>query len=264
VRAAVACGNLLRTVICEVDRRPLVWTAGGRSIALLGEFRERELELVLEAMAPWYPDGTSGVDGELHFRTQITSGGRTRGVVVHVRRHGRLDVSAAEPVLKSTLERGCNPVLVVGPPQAREDVLRELCRLCSTGLGTATAVVDPSGRIGGRGNVPHPTLRDATWIPVHSYDDVIPQCASLASYAGPRVIVTAADSLQAAERLASLGGEAAVIVAVPVDSLDPPPPGLTELADRFHAAAFWAEGSRLSGVTDLKRALAMIRRGEVT
>lgn len=260
LKAAAAASDSLRAVVCEIGRGPQLWMSTGRSVVLAGDFSRDDLERAVEAMAPWGDDGTSGVDGELHFRMLLDSPSGPRGIVVYLHRHRRPDVSKFVPVLRQAVDERRAAMVVVGSPESQEHALREAAYVASSQLGLSTALVDPQGRLGGRGRVPDRSVGAAAWIPVRHLADLVPALETVLMHARPRVLVTVLDSMADVARLLPAGGDTLLILGTPLHTLDPVPQEAVDLSSRWPLAAAMARSDALEAVPDLRRAIAKAKR----
>jgi hypothetical protein len=120
----------------------------------------------------------------------------------------------------------------------------------------STVLVDPQGRVGGRGRVPDRSVGGAAWVPVRDLRELPDVCEALLLHARPRVLVTALDTLADAGRLLRSVGSTMLVAAVPVRDLESPPQELVELATSLPLAAAVAQDGKLDPLPDLRRALA--------
>ena len=240
LHAAAATQDSLRAVICEVARGPQLWMITGKSVVLSGSFSEQDLHRAIEAMAPW-EDGTSGVDNELHFRMLLRSRSTTRGIVVYLHHHRKPDLSQLLPSLKEAAAQGRAALLVLGSPEAQEHVLRELANAASTSLGLSTVLVDPQGRVGGRGRIPHRSIGAAAWVPTRTHQEALLAIETLLTHARPRVLLTTLDSAEDLRTTLTLGGSCLVVAAVPARDLQGVTAELAELASKWPLAAVVAQ-----------------------
>ncbi|MDR7579259.1 MAG: hypothetical protein QN145_10845, partial [Armatimonadota bacterium] len=261
LHAAVAVQDSLKAVVCELGRGPQLWTNSGRAVVLAGGFSTEDLERAVETMAPWSDDGMSGVDGELHFRMLLTSPAGPRGLVVYLHRHRKPDTEQLAHALKRAVHEQRTAVLVVGSPEAREHVLRESASITSTILGLSTVVVDPHGRIGGRGRVPDRSIGPAAWAPVRGRHEVLEMASGLLTHARPRVLVTDLDLTDDAQVLVAAAGDASLVLGLPLPAFDAVPDALVEVASRWPLAAVLArQDGGVESVSDVRKAVARARR----
>lgn len=257
LKTALTVSESLRAVVCEVGRSPQLWTSGGKAVVLAGECSQEEVERAIQAMAPWGEDGVSGVDGELHFRMLLTSSLGTRGVIVYIHHHTGTDPQAVGSLIKAAIKEQRDAVLLIGRQEHQEHVLRDACRIAATVLGVSTVLVDPSGRIGGRGRVPDTSIGSAVWIPTR---DVSGTSQTLLAHARPRVLVTAADRLGGVAELLPHCSGVLLVAGTPVQSADLAAEELVELASSYRMAAIVAHPDRVEALPDLMRAAARWRR----
>jgi|GEM_PF-2400536 len=180
--------------------------------------------------------------------------------IVYLHRHRRLDLAAFVPAFKAAQEEHRPGLVVIGDPEAQERALRDICSVSSLQLGVSTVLVDPQGRVGGRGRVPDKSVGGAAWVPVRDLRELPDVCEALLLHARPRVLVTALDSLADAQRLLRGAGTTMLVAAVPVRSLDPPPQELVELSTSLPLAAAVPRNGKLEPLPDLRRALAKAAR----
>lgn len=259
LHTAAATQDALRAVICEVSRGPQLWMTTGKSVVLSGSFSEEDLAEAVRAMSPW-EDGISGVDGELHFRMLLQSRSVTRGIVVYLHRHRKPDVSQLLHGLKEAVARGRAALVVLGKPEAQENALRELASLASASLGLSTVLVDPQGRIGGRGRAPHRSIGAAAWVPTRTQQEALTAIENLLTHARPRVLLTAVDSASELQSVLAMGGGCLLVAALPAQDLHGAPAELAGLSSRWPTAALVArDDGSIEPVPDLRRALATMR-----
>ena len=261
LHAAAAIQQSLRAVICELGRGPQLWTVAGKAVVLAGDFSGEELDRAVQAMAPWGDDGTSGVDGELHFRMLLTSATGPRGLVVYLHRHRQPDTTQLAQAVKRAVHEHRAALLVVGSPEAREHVLREIANITSATLGLSTVLVDPQGKIGGRGRVPDRSIGPAAWVPAGGRQEVLAMASALLTHARPRVLITDLDSADDVSATIAGGGGTLLVLGTPLSGFDAVPDALVELASRWPVAAVLArEDGGVEGVSDLRKAVARARR----
>jgi hypothetical protein len=260
LKAASVASEALRAVVCEVGRGPQLWMESGKSVVLAGEFSDQDLGRALQAMSPWEEDGTSGVDGELHFRMTLGPHAAPRGIVVYLHRHRRLECPGLEVAVRKALAEERAGVLVFGTPEAQENALREIASVASVSLGISTALVDPGGRVGGRGRIPHRSIGGAAWIRVHEPSDVLRTCETLLMHARPRVLVTALDAVEKVQEILPRTGHTLLVLGTPVPKIDPPQAEIVQLASQWALAAAVAEEARMDLVPDLRRAVVKSSR----
>lgn len=261
LHAAAAIQQSLRAVVCELGRGPQLWTAAGKAVVLAGDFSPEELDRAIQAMAPWGDDGVSGVDGELHFRMLLGSPAGPRGLVVYLHRHRKPDTSQLAQAVKRAVHERKAALLVMGSPEAREHALRETANIASATLGLSTVLVDPQGKIGGRGRVPDRSIGPAAWAPAGGRQEALAMASALLTHARPRVLVTDLDRTDDVHALIGGGADTLLVLGTPLPGFDAVPDTLVETASRWPVAAVLAHpDGAVESISDLRKAVARARR----